>query len=63
MPERNYEERIRFVRNERTEKSLRELSGIVGISSRKIEENIKKLKARGVVKCIGPAKGGHWKVL
>jgi ATP-dependent DNA helicase RecG len=39
------------------------LSGIVGISSRKIEENIKKLKARGVVKCIGPAKGGHWKVL
>ena len=43
--------------------SARELSEIVGISSRKIEENIKKLKARGVVKRIGPAKGGHWEVL
>lgn len=42
--------------------SARELSEIVGISSRKIEENIKKLKARGVVKRIGPAKGGHWEV-
>jgi len=38
--------------------SARELSEIVGISSRKIEENIKKLKDRGVVKRIGPAKGG-----
>jgi len=43
--------------------SARELSEIVGISNRKIEENIKKLKARGVVKRIGPAKGGHWEVL
>lgn len=43
--------------------SARELAGIVGISSRKIEENIKKLKALGMVKRIGPAKGGHWKVL
>ena len=43
--------------------SARELSEIVGISSRKIEENIKKLKAQGVVKRIGPAKGGHWEVL
>ena len=43
--------------------SARELSEIVGISSRKIEENIKKLKALGAVRRIGPAKGGHWKVL
>jgi len=43
--------------------SARELSEIVGISSRKIEENIKKLKDGGVVKRIGPAKGGHWEVL
>ena len=43
--------------------SARELSEIVGISSRKIEENIKKLKAQGMVKRIGPAKGGHWEVL
>ena len=43
--------------------SARELSEIFRISSRKIEENIKKLKAQGVVKRIGPAKGGHWEVL
>jgi len=43
--------------------SARELSEIVGISSRKIEENIRKLKDQGVVKRIGPAKGGHWEVL
>jgi ATP-dependent DNA helicase RecG len=43
--------------------SARELSEIVGISSRKIEENIRKLKDQGVVKRIGPAKGGHWEVI
>ena len=43
--------------------SARELSEIVGISSRKIEENIRKLKAQGVLRRIGPAKGGHWEVI
>ena len=43
--------------------SARELSEIVGISSRKIEENIKKLKAQGVVKRLGPAKGGYWEIV
>jgi len=43
--------------------SARELYEIVGISCRKIEENIRKLKDQGVVKRIGPAKGGHWEVL
>jgi len=35
----------------------------IGISQRKIEENISKLKATGILKRIGPAKGGHWQVL
>lgn len=39
------------------------LSGIVGISERKIKENIKKLKKRGFLKRIGPAKGGHWEIV
>jgi len=43
--------------------SARELAEIAGISSRKIEENIKKLKALGMVKRIGPAKGGHWEIM
>jgi len=40
-----------------------ELSGIIGISERKIKENIKKLKEKGIIKRIGPDKGGYWKVL
>jgi len=40
-----------------------ELSKIVGISSRKIKENIAKLKNKDMLKRIGPAKGGHWEVV
>lgn len=43
--------------------SAKELSILVGISSRKIEENIAKLKQKGFLKRIGSAKGGHWEVL
>ena len=43
--------------------SAEKLSEKVGISKRKIEENISKLKKMGLLKRIGPAKGGHWKVL
>jgi len=35
----------------------------VGISHRKIQENISKLKEKGILKRIGPAKGGHWEVV
>ena len=39
-----------------------ELSKIVGISKRKIKENIAKLKKKGILERIGPARGGHWEV-
>lgn len=42
--------------------TARILSQIVGISERKIKENIKLLKNKGLLKRIGPAKGGHWEV-
>jgi predicted HTH transcriptional regulator len=35
----------------------------VGISSRKIEENIARLKESGTLRRIGPTKGGSWEVL
>jgi ATP-dependent DNA helicase RecG len=35
----------------------------IGISQRKVEENLAKLKILGKLKRIGPAKGGHWEVL
>ncbi len=40
-----------------------ELARHTGISKRKIETNIAKLKAMGYLQRIGPAKGGRWKVL
>ncbi|MBW1636448.1 MAG: winged helix-turn-helix transcriptional regulator [Deltaproteobacteria bacterium] len=43
--------------------STRELAECVGISSRKIEQNIAKLKKLGCLRRIGPAKGGYWKVV
>jgi ATP-dependent DNA helicase RecG len=43
--------------------SAKELSSIVGISSRKIEENIKKLKEKNIIKRVGAAKGGHWEII
>jgi ATP-dependent DNA helicase RecG len=33
------------------------------MSSRKVEENITKLKAFKLLKRIGPAKGGYWQVM
>ena len=43
--------------------TTRELAEKVGISQRKIKENIAKLKTTGLIKRIGPAKGGHWEII
>jgi len=43
--------------------SAMELSTKVGISARKIEQNIAKLKQKGVLRRVGPARGGHWEVV
>jgi ATP-dependent DNA helicase RecG len=40
-----------------------ELAKLVGISQRKIKENLTKLKEAGIIKRVGPAKGGHWHVV
>ena len=43
--------------------SAKELSELVGISQRKIEENISWLKEKGLINRIGPDKGGHWEIV
>ncbi len=43
--------------------SARELSAIIGISQRKIEQNISRLKNSGLLKRVGSAKGGYWEVI
>ncbi len=43
--------------------TISELSQIVGISTTAIENNIAKLKEKGILKRIGPDKGGYWKLI
>ena len=43
--------------------SKKELSDKIGISTTAIDKNIAKLKQKGLLKRIGPDKGGYWKIL
>ena len=43
--------------------TVREMSEILGLSRRGVEEQIKSLKQKGVIRRIGPDKGGHWEVI
>lgn len=43
--------------------STNHLADEVGISQRKIKENINKLKEMGILQRIGPAKGAHWEII
>ena len=43
--------------------SAKELAEKVGITQRKIEQNLAKLKQKGRIRRIGPDKGGHWNVV
>ena len=43
--------------------TTRELSLKIGISQRKIKENIGKLKDGGIIRRVGSAKSGHWEIL
>jgi len=43
--------------------SARMLSEAIGISQRKVEANISILKKKGLLRRVGPAKGGHWETL
>jgi len=40
-----------------------EIGKSIGISQRKVQENMAKLKEIGILKRIGPAKGGHWQII
>lgn len=40
-----------------------QLSELVGITSKNIRNNMKRLKEKGLIKRIGPDKGGYWQVM
>jgi ATP-dependent DNA helicase RecG len=43
--------------------TTKELSGHIKISTTAIDNNISKLKKKGILKRIGPAKGGYWEII
>ena len=42
--------------------TINKLSEITGVSDRTVKTHIKNLKARGVIRRVGPYKGGYWEV-
>lgn len=42
--------------------SILQLSRELGISNTAIDKNLKRLKDKGLLRRIGPDKGGHWQV-
>ena len=55
--------KILLIVSEKPNITKREMSKILGISEIAIDKNIAKLKSLGILKRVGPAKGGYWKVL
>jgi len=43
--------------------SRQELAELCGLTSDGIKYNIRKLREKGIIKRIGPDKGGHWEVI
>ncbi len=43
--------------------AIPQLAEHIGITTRAIEKNIKKLQDAGKLRRVGPDKGGHWEVL
>jgi len=43
--------------------SKREMCEEFGISTTAIDKNISTLKKKGLLKRVGPARGGHWEII
>ena len=43
--------------------TVREITVMIGLSRRGVEEQIKSLKSKNLLRRLGPTKGGHWEVL
>ena len=43
--------------------SKKTMAEAIGISTTAIDKNLAKLKKRGILRRVGPARGGHWKVV
>jgi len=55
-------EKIVKIITENPHVTTNELSGLTGLSIGGVEKNIRVLKDHGILKRVGPAKGGYWKI-
>ena len=62
MSEKTSEKILQAIR-ENEKVTISELSGLIGVTTRSIERNIKKLQEDGVLERVGPARGGYWELL
>jgi len=65
VTERVTEKQVMILEEIRKDKfvTTKHLSDVVGISERKIKENIKKLKDKKMLKRVGPNRGGYWEII
>ena len=56
-------EKILQAIREHSKTSIREMQIVTGLTRRGVEWNLRKLKGEGIIKRVGPAKGGHWEVI
>jgi ATP-dependent DNA helicase RecG len=43
--------------------TIPELALLIGVTERSIERNIRQLQGDGILRRVGPEKGGHWEVI
>ena len=56
-------EKITRIIKENPTITIKELSLLLSLTRRGVEEQIKSLKAKGIIRRVGPDKGGHWEVI
>lgn len=61
-PQKTSQKIIEMIR-ENPQVTTQELADIIGIHRRNIARNMKKLQDLGIIRHVGPDKGGHWEVI
>jgi ATP-dependent DNA helicase RecG len=56
-------EQILTILSERQKMTIPGLAEALGITTRGVEKQISKLRQEGLLRRVGPAKGGHWEVI
>lgn len=56
------EKKILSLVGENPDITIPKIAESLKISTTAVENNLKKLKQKGLIRRIGPAKGGHWEV-